>query len=215
MALTVPPTRGHLSGTVVGAPTDVVGLFDKYGRALEFTGAGTDRIDLTIGATEALAGSSFVTVTAWVKVDSTAAEQTILVLVDGANAERLWCGIGSVGQLEVRARARNADTLRTFTTGVTPAIGWHHFGFIVDVPGDLLTVAADGEYQESGAADFGTNKWFNDDANAAGNRIGINAAASPASQWNGKIHSVRIHRRRLSEGEFSRIWELGKRGVYL
>lgn len=210
---TLPPWRGYFNGTVNGSPTDTVGVFDKYGSAYEFDGTAADYIEIPASFAESFGGNPFVTVEAWVQIQTTVSDQTILVVTDGANAERLWFGLDATGKWEVRARAKNADTLRTLTsTGATPSVGWHHVGAIVDIPGDTMYLYVDGILEHSGAADFGTNQWFNADSGNQ-NRIGANAAASPGAGWDGKIASVGVHWRKLSEGEFNLIWRLGRRGV--
>lgn len=209
---TLPPVRGPLTGTVVGTLTDVAGVFEKYGRALSgFTFA--NHIKLPQQAAASLGGNPFVTVEAWVKADTATGNHCILNLADASDGYRCSLYFKS-GELVLDARARAADTQRTATGTSSPTVNvWHHVGAVVDVPGDRIKLYLDGREEADAAADFGSNTWFNGDS-FDDCRIGYDNGVADFA-WSGVIARVGIHFRKLSEGEFARIYELGKRGVIL
>ena len=180
---------------------------------LTFNGS-TDYVDLGLGLTSALLdGSSAVTATAWIKVDTLdATDQIILAVGIGfGNYLGVYLSIlGTTDLLRMAGRSVKTESLESVSsTDVTPTGEWIHVAGVLDYTGDAVYLYKNGVLNNSAAVTFDNAVYT--DANDQDVNDAIGASFTPARNFDGSLSDVRIYDVALSAGQIYAMYLAGRR----
>lgn len=187
------------------------GPFNLEDKAWEFNGDYANVNEADFG--NFLYGAASCSIFAWVKTPTPLTTQTIFEsYIDNTPNLRLQLRFQS-GRVEVRARSQAADSLQTASGIALAGNAWVCVGAIVDVANDTARLFINGVEDDEDAMTFGAGRFDGATPTVSPyGRLGQNAAVT--AQWLGQIAGVYLWRRKISDGEMLRLYELGKKGIF-
>lgn len=167
----------------------------KVGNSADFDGA-SDYVDTNISKNYPSEGSF--TVSTWLKVDSTS-QQGRRIVVDDENDSGWSLTLGDASTQDLRFFIRGKDTvsLDTSSNPISSTSEWYHVAAVYNHESSQRFIYVNGKIEAQDLSDTGTP------SSDAGDIMIGGRAVSGANCLDGKIDSVKIYNRPLSEGEIN------------
>jgi hypothetical protein len=187
------------TGTTIGTPTLTTDKNSVSNQAYQFDGFGTtDAVNTNTSATDM--GSKDISVSGWIKADSTNLETYVFGDWEGSNRSYVLRLYNNTLQCFVGTGSATSGNGRP-SVAYTDTTNWHHFVCTYEDSSKLNSLYLDGVLVDTDTAD--SNRGLSTSDFAIGN---VDAAGTQTKAFDGKIDEVRFYNRVLTDTEIKMLY---------